>query len=507
MKPFIRTKKIKGHEYLYEITPYFDKISGKWKQKTKYLGRSIDGAPVRKARNPRTGQVYDLGQYIPAHWAIREYKLFEALLSCFSPEEVSLLLVMAINRLFLPCSPRQVNSWLSGTWISHLIPGVTADPVSIFQLLHTISNRPVIGLFSRMVSMINNFSEKRIIMSGRVTDYSLFKGSRGEGYPFKDLLEGDLGIRMMYDPAMKVLTGCEMTDIRRNFIEESLSVTSSGRIPGGSLLPNWDYFSPVLIQNLATTGYPFIIRPDITYDPVRAMIMDWDEHTSQGIECSYKGEPCFLKECTVLVGYVPIRGYILHNLKKEQKIRHIFEKNLQNIQDIILQSENDPDSLVDLIHEVAGMEHDFFLPTLHKEGIKRNQKMIISEIRRLSRSVVMFQGDFSWEECFLLTDVRWKIERDIFSLYRDFKRDLAGHQIERIKMGMLFVCFLSVMMKTFILKRLEQAHLEGILSYDALMTELVPIHVITSPHPMVVPVKLSRRQKTILSYFGGIPAV
>ena len=144
MKPFIRKKKIKGHEYLYEITPYFDEISGKWKQKTKYLGRNIDGAPVRKTRIPKTGGVYDFGQYIPAHWAIREYKLFEALLSCFSPEEVSLLLVLAINRLILPCSIRQVNSWLSGTWISHLIPGVIADPISIFQLLLQKSISPLI---------------------------------------------------------------------------------------------------------------------------------------------------------------------------------------------------------------------------------------------------------------------------------------------------------------------------------------------------------------------------
>ncbi|MCA1916902.1 MAG: hypothetical protein LDL35_10975, partial [Methanospirillum hungatei] len=395
MKPFIRKKKIKGHEYLYEITPYFDEISGKWKQKTKYLGRNIDGAPVRKTRIPKTGGVYDFGQYIPAHWAIREYKLFEALLSCFSPEEVSLLLVLAINRLILPCSIRQVNSWLSGTWISHLIPGVIADPISIFQLLHTISNRPVIGLFSRMFSMINNFSDKRIIMSGRVTDYSLFKGSRGEGYSYKDLLEGDLGIRMIYDPELRVLTGCEMTDIRRNFIEESLSIISSGRIPGGSLLPNWDYFSPVLIQNLASIGYPFIIRPDISYDPARTTIMDWDEQTSPGIECSYMGQPCFLKECTVLVGYVPVRGYILHNLKKEQKIRYVFEKNLQNIQDMIIQGENDPASLTELIFEVAGMEHEFFIPAFNNKGVKRNQKMITNEIRRLSRSLVMFQGDFS----------------------------------------------------------------------------------------------------------------
>ena len=117
MKPFIRKKKIKGHEYLYEITPYFDEISGKWKQKTKYLGRNIDGAPVRKTRIPKTGGVYDFGQYIPAHWAIREYKLYEAHLSCFSHEEVSLLLVMTLYRLIIRYSIRPVDSGKSVTWI------------------------------------------------------------------------------------------------------------------------------------------------------------------------------------------------------------------------------------------------------------------------------------------------------------------------------------------------------------------------------------------------------
>jgi hypothetical protein len=507
MKPFIRTKKIKGHEYLYEVTPYLDKVTGKWKQKTKYLGRNIDGAPVKKTRIPKMGQVYELGQYIPSYWAIREYKIFEALLSCFEPEEVSLLLVMAVNRLVLPCSPRQVNSWLSSTWLSHMIPGVHADPGSIFQLLHTISNRSVIGLFSRMISLINNFSDKRVIMSGRVTDYSQFKGSRGEGYLYKDLLEGDFGIRMIYDHDMRVLIGCEISDIKRNFIEESLNIMNSGRIPGGVLLPNWDYFSPVLIQNLISIGYPFIIRPDSMYEPVLNIITNWDERTSPGIECMHRGEPCLLKECMVQVGYTSVRGYILHHLKKEQTIRHVFEKNLQNIQDMIIQGENDADSLDGLIHEVAGLEQDFFLPTILNGSLKRNQKMITREIRRLSRSIILYQGNYSWDECFFLSDTQWRFERDLFSLYRNFKRDLFGHQTERIKTGMLFVCFLSIMIKTFILKRLELAHLEEISSSDALLAELVPIHVITSPNPQVVPIKFSRRQKTILSYFGGIPGM
>lgn len=507
MKPFVRIKKIKGNEYLYEITPFFDEETGKWKQKSRYLGKNVDGEPVRKGRIPNTSQVYDLGQYIPAHWAIKEYKFIEALLCCFAPEEVGLLLIIAINRLVMPCSPRHMNTWLSGTWLSRMLPGASPDPTSVLNLLDVLSNRSVIGLFSRMISMITNFSDRRIIMSGRITDFSQYEGARGGGYPYKDLLEGDLGIRMFYDPEERVLTGCEIADIRKNFIEDSMSIISSGRIPGSSFLPNWDYFSPVLIQNLVTISYPFIIRPDSSYEPVSSEILDWDERQSPGIECTYHGEPCFLKKFTAMVGYTPVRGYILHNSKKEQAIRHVFEKNLQNIQDIIIQGENDFETFDDLIHEVAGFESSFFFRKDHKSGIGRNREMITREIRRLSRTCVLYLGDYIWEECFSLTDTRWKIERELFSLYREFKRDLTGYQTERIKMGILFVSFLSVMIKTLVMKRLKQAHFEDITSINALMAELTPIHVVKSYQPFIVPGKLNRRQKTILSYFGGVPTL
>ena len=287
MKPFIRSKSIKGNEYLYEITPYYDPEKGKWRQKSRYLGKNVDGEPVRKTNKTTGGQIYDLGEYIPAYWAIREYKVIEALLSCFSPEEAGLLVIVAINRLIHPCSPRHLDTWLSGTYLTRLIPGPTPDPGSLYQLLQNLSNRSVISLFSRMVSIINSFSERRILMSGRLTDFSQYEGGRGGGTQCKDLLEGDLGIRMMYDPDNEVLTGCEITDIRRDFIDNSLNIMCSGRISGSILCPNWDYFSPVLIQNLVTAGIPFIIRPDTSYKPLTDEILGWDETTQAGSSQHY----------------------------------------------------------------------------------------------------------------------------------------------------------------------------------------------------------------------------
>ena len=56
MKSFIRTKKINGQEYLYEITPYYDKEKKQIRQKSKYLGKNVNGVPVKvraKTKIPR----------------------------------------------------------------------------------------------------------------------------------------------------------------------------------------------------------------------------------------------------------------------------------------------------------------------------------------------------------------------------------------------------------------------------------------------------------------------
>ena len=53
MEPFHRIKKIKGIEYWYEVTPYYDPVSKQTRYKnSKYLGRNVDGKPVRMRSAP-----------------------------------------------------------------------------------------------------------------------------------------------------------------------------------------------------------------------------------------------------------------------------------------------------------------------------------------------------------------------------------------------------------------------------------------------------------------------
>ena len=47
MKSTLRIKKINGIEYWYEDTPYYDKEKKQIRHKSKYVGRNINGKPIR----------------------------------------------------------------------------------------------------------------------------------------------------------------------------------------------------------------------------------------------------------------------------------------------------------------------------------------------------------------------------------------------------------------------------------------------------------------------------
>jgi hypothetical protein len=47
MKPTLRIKKINGIEYWYEDIPYYDKEKKQIRHKSKYVGRNVNGKPVR----------------------------------------------------------------------------------------------------------------------------------------------------------------------------------------------------------------------------------------------------------------------------------------------------------------------------------------------------------------------------------------------------------------------------------------------------------------------------
>lgn len=498
---------IKGNEYLYEVTPYFDPDSGKWRQKNRYLGKNIDGEPVRKDRPVKTGQIFDLGQYIPAYWAVREYHIREALLSCCSSQESATLVLLAINRLIQPSPPTNLDAWLSGTYLSRLIPG-SLNTEDIHQILQNISDQPVAEMFTRMFSLINGLSDRRILMTIQNTELCHNACEQPEGSISDPHLEREMVMRIQYDPEKRILAGCEFFSFQRQVIDDSIRQINSGHIPGGIIVPHWDYMSPSLIPRLITSGCPFIVKTDIGYGPVASHIASWGEHMYHASNIRhYHGHACYIRPFTSVIKEKPVHGFILHDIRKEQADRVIFHKNLQNVREFLSESSQEPGISGDILRDIAGPFRDFFIIEDIPNGpsVRKDEAAISTMLNRFGRSGIVYQGNFSWEECFSLVDIRGELEQDLHICISQFERDFHEFHMDRIRKGVFFVSYLTVLIRRLIMNRLDSVRLKNTSSFEALIAELTPIHVIKSYKPMVAPERMLRQQKTILSFFGGIP--
>jgi hypothetical protein len=508
MKPFVRTKIIKGKEYLYEVTPYYDPEVGKWRQKTRYLGKNIDGEPVKKERGGKSGQIFDFGEYLPAYWAVREYRILESLLSICSPDEAASVVLLAINRLLYPCPPINLNSWLEGIYLSKLIPNAEFEEETLMLMLQKISDRPVAELFSQMFSSVNDLTDQRVLFTLRLHDISELMREKGSGLYSEEMLERELGVRIQYDPVKKVLAGFEAFQFQRAVIEDTIDRVCTGKIPGGIIVPHWDYLSPSLMLRLIHAECPFITRTDASYGPVSSHVLAWGEQMDHPANIRYyHGEACYVRPFSVKFGKISVPGYILHDIKKEQADRLAFHKNLQSVRDLIQETKEYPGTIQELLNEAAGPFRRFFTT---EEGDNTGQIRIDQDemglaIKKFGRSCVLYQGNFTWEECFSLADMRGALEQEMSHFISQLERDFSGYRIDRIRKGVFFICFLTMLIRSLIVNRLLIAQIPEVPTFESLITELRPIHVVKSYQPSISPSRLSRKQKAIISFFGGIP--
>ena len=125
MKSTTRIKKINGIEYWYEDTPYYDKEKKQIRHKSKYLGKNIDGQPIRVRNSemipvqmsassaPRAA--YTHGNLLPLQSITQELSIQATLEEFLSETETDTLLSLVYNRILRPTAMTNVQSWYEGS--------------------------------------------------------------------------------------------------------------------------------------------------------------------------------------------------------------------------------------------------------------------------------------------------------------------------------------------------------------------------------------------------------
>ncbi len=164
MKTFTRIKKIKGKEYIYEITPYYDPETKTVKQKSKYLGKNVTGKPI-KVRSQTTPlistpkKVLSYGEHLPLLKIIETLGLEDLLSRVLPKEHIWTALGIAMNYVIKPLASSHILSWYEGTIISEMHPDLPLSSQSISKLFDFIgSNSTHIDFSNSLIKKISTSS-------------------------------------------------------------------------------------------------------------------------------------------------------------------------------------------------------------------------------------------------------------------------------------------------------------------------------------------------------------
>ena len=157
MKPTRRIKRINGIEYWYEETPYYDPVSKQTRHTSRYLGRNVDGEPVRMRsapdeviamiRKPEVAVVrssFDYGSIFLLQQNLQDLHLDQYLNELLSETEVAMVTALTFNRLIRPLAMNHIDAWYAGTTLALDGPAISLSGQRISELLEKIgtSNIP-----------------------------------------------------------------------------------------------------------------------------------------------------------------------------------------------------------------------------------------------------------------------------------------------------------------------------------------------------------------------------
>lgn len=502
MKTTTRVKKINGHEYLYEITYYYDKETKRTRQKSKYLGKYVDGKPVRvreKAKSPE--KVYTYGEFIPYLTAIKSLELHETLGDHLTEHETRVCLTLAIAALTCPEAIYNPATWFEGTALSRIYPGLKISSQSITKILKKLGEATIPLDICRTCISRQNSTESRVydIMIPQLHVHESGGEYTTETQFFEQLslyYDNTQGIPAAYLPQAKNLTATRL-------VKNSVAGMHIFHYRNTTLVSGRQYQSAMNIYGLVFSGTPFVIP----ISPDNALVKDEiKRHRNELMHPRnlkiFRGETLFIIPVTIPVESVQLHGYICYSPRRDEIERIEYTDDIgliiENLQNIPIYRWTDP---AEAVRDIAGKYEQFIQWKVEDSRLTVNvkQKAIARELRDAGVSILLYGGgDFQWDQCMQWASEQREDEQYFRAVTRQFQIYPHTVDAEVIRQGIFTIVFLSLMMKRWVERQFEAAGLLSVSSYQKILIDLARIRLIGLGNDRTIITGLQGRQQDIL---------
>ena len=521
MKSTRRIKTINGIEYWYEETPYYDPVSKQTRHKSKYIGRNIDGKPVRMrsapdeviAKTKKTAVTirssFDYGSVLFLQHFMKELKLDQYLNELLTDKEVSMVTALTFNRLIRPMAMNHIDTWYSGTTLVLDDPKISLSGQRISELLARIgtSNIPD-KLMGRLLEK-NNTKRTLVYDITSLSSYSslirlLEYGYNRDGVSLPQLnlsmiMDKDLGIPVMYDiypgsiSDVTTLSGT-LTKLEAYGVDEYTAIMDRG------------FFSQNNLLEMLERKISFIIPAKFSLKDLKTLLTETQRDIEQvGYLQKFKDRTIYVKPVIFPINEHLLNGYLYYDPKSEQEEKEALTSRLYDIREDLARVRLKKNQVAYRVFlEKTGYYKNLFEWTQVDNRIEATirQNAVAQRMNRMGKFMLFYTGDLDWMTCLSLYRERDCIEQE----FKDLKNELdvlpLNTHSDNTTRGYLFIAFLSLILRSRMLKMMKDSDMLKKYSVERVLLELEKWRKVTLADGRVMTTQMTKKQRTILEALG-----
>ena len=330
MRSFQRIKNVHGEQYLYEITPYYDREKKKIRQKSRYIAPIRDGKPVEKY-----AVTYTYGDLLPVIRAARDLNLPD-ILKRIAGEYADILIIMAINRVIRPEAMDLIGEWYEDSYISTVYVADTSSGTlsramiecGKMNLNHAFLKEIIkaTGISGALYYDLTSYSSQSKNMEFLEYGYS----RSDPEYPQVNvsLVESsESGIPIFYD----IYPG-SVNDITT--VLNAVEVLRSAGMKDVTFIMDRGMFSSSNIEYLIENGMNFIMPASYTMKEVRRLALSSRKTIEKGGNMiSISGEIMFAVRKTVRTCNADVSAWVYYEPDRDRRERSAFYSSLKERMD------------------------------------------------------------------------------------------------------------------------------------------------------------------------------
>jgi transposase len=507
---YIVKQKIHGRIYAYEAENYWDSEKKQSRQKRRYLGVWDEGTgqiiPKTAERDVKTTKSF--GPVSLLNSISDEIQLRKKLSESFG-KDGDLILAIAMSKLLHQTSLKNMHHVLedsflpemyslkesfSSQWLSDFLIRLSSKDSAMTSFYNSI----IAGEDETLIFDITSFSS-----ASKNIDW-LEWGYNRDGL---DLPQVNLGLVLSLHrhlPLYFKLFPGSINDVMtlKNLVAEvkAFGITKS------LFILDRGFYSENNIKELSNEQIDFILPLPFSVNIGKGLISETNKDIENPANAKrFGGDIFYVLENEVHIGEVKAYGYVLYSKKREGLETNSFYNRLIDIECALQGKEfRNP---IDQFKRTAGNFERYFECNVDgkKINLRRRVNAISQAVNRFGKTILLSATKRSWDEVLSLYRERDEVEKKFDELKNELEvMPLRVQKIETLQ-GLLFVFFISLILRALLLRRARDAQMLDKSSIEEIFMELAKLRAVKVGGKWRL-TEISKKQRTLFEKLKiGVP--